>query len=98
MLRRFHQPKNAQQHPDDSRDQRALTKAVNTIRRPVILRAHSVFPPDSLLPPFFGAAGGCKTLSRMSRGSSLSLALRLNCKARTYDTMAHRSRGAICAE
>src|SRR5260370_35917858 len=97
--RRLHRADGANHHADDSGDERALPQAIDAFRRFVILPVHSFFPPGvSGVPSLFFPAGGCNTFSRTSAGKSARLAFRLNSKARTYATMAQRSRGAICAE
>src|SRR5258706_2162231 len=99
-LREFEEAENATHQTNHGGDKRALADAVNALWRSEILRGHSGFPPGAPSPFFSGlcSAGGCKTFSRMSGGSSETLALRLNCRARRYATTAQRSRGGICAE
>src|SRR5579859_2462356 len=72
----------ANHQADDGSEERTLAETVDAVGRFVILRGHSVFPPGAPGPGWL-AAGGCKTFSRTSGGNSETLALRLNCRART---------------
>src|SRR5580704_18163427 len=100
-LWRLHVPDDAEHDADHAGNERALLQAAHAFRRLIVLRDHSLGPPGFSSPAgcgFSAGEGGCITFSRTSAGSSAILALRLSCSARTYATMAQRSRGLIWAE
>src|SRR5262249_46088303 len=76
---------NATNDAEDTDYESALFKARYAFRRFVVLRGHSLAPSD-FAPPFSAAA--LEIFARSDSGRSLALALRLNCRARTYATMA----------
>src|ERR1700686_3651691 len=95
-LRRLHVPDDAEHHADHAGNERALLQAADAFRRLIVLRDHSLAPPGFSSPAACGfSRGGALTFSRTSAGSSATLALRLSCSARTYATIAQRSRGGI---